>query len=158
MKPAFATLKGHFPTRDLTDTAALYAELGWVDLIGDAAFRNTCATRMSLALVKSGLALPGRMRILAGRFKGCRIEPGQAKLSLILQRREMLGAPEKFRTQVAEGEIRGRCGIVSFWHIHPEQDLELGHIDLVFPGADGALRCANQCYWGASAVWFWALD
>ncbi len=158
MKPPFATVRAHFPKRDRIDTAALYAELGWVDLVHNEAFRNTCATRMSLALVKSGVSLPGRMRVLKGDFKGCRIEPGHAKLSMILQRRDMLGAPEKFRRTAAPAAIGQRCGIVSFWQIYPELARTVGHIDLVSTGEDGALSCANQCYWDAREIWFWPLD
>ena len=156
-RPAFATLREHFPRRELIDTAALYAELGWDDLVHKEAFRNTCATRVSLALVKSGMAVPGRMTILKGPFKGSRIEPGHEKLSLLLQRRSMLGAPEKFRMGLAEKAIGVRSGIVSFWQLYPDVGRAIGHIDLVYPGVEGALACGNQCYWDAREVWFWPL-
>jgi len=157
-KPSFAMLRAHFPRRDLVDTAALYAELGWIDLVQNEAFRNTCATRMSLALIKAGMALPGRMAIRKGAFKGCRIEPGQQKLSMLLQRRTLLGAPEKYRTGEGLAAIGKRSGIVSFWQLYPDVGPQIGHIDIVYTGDDGLLCCGNQCYWGAREVWFWPLD
>lgn len=156
--PDFATLLANFPRREQLDTAALYAELGWIDLIDQEAFRNTCATRMSLALTKSGLRVPGRMSILKGEFKGCGIEPGQQKLSQILQRRGMLGPPEKFRAGAAIKGVADRHGIVSFWQIYPDVGRAVGHIDLVYTAADGSLCCGNQCYWGARELWFWPLE
>lgn len=72
------------------------------------------------------------------------IEPGQARLSMILSRPTMLGAPEK----LSGGPAIGEGGIY-----------EGGHIDIVSPlfGRAGALACGTDCYWTSKEVWFWPL-
>ena len=74
---------------------------------------------MSLALIKSGLTIPGRMPIKNGRHKRALIEPGQAKLASILSRPGYLGAPEKFKPLEAYDGIGMRKGIVSFFDVNP---------------------------------------
>jgi hypothetical protein len=50
----------------------LFQQIGWDDLIKNPAYGNTCAIRVSLALIRSGVTIPG------GRLPIKRIEPGQA--------------------------------------------------------------------------------
>lgn len=158
MKPSFSAIRSHYPTRAATDTAALYKAIGWDALIGVTAYQNTCATRVSLALVRSGMRLPGRLAILKGEYKGSMIEPGHARLSILLQRRNLLGLPEIHRSGQARQAIGRRSGIVSFWRIQSGDGPDEGHIDIVCPDPDGSPICGTQCYWQASEVWFWPLD
>lgn len=73
---------------------AAFAEIGWEDLIPKPEYNNTCAIRVSLALIKCGFTLNGRIAIKKGKYKGKLIEPGQAKLARMLAERQYLG-PQK---------------------------------------------------------------
>ena len=56
----------------------MYQELGYdlVDLLKlNSGYKNTCATRMSVALLKAGVSIAGRLKIKSGKS----VEPG-AKL------------------------------------------------------------------------------
>jgi hypothetical protein len=155
MKPAFIAIQSGYPSTLEVPRAALFQEIGWSDLVNNFNYTNTCAIRVSVALLKAGVAFPGRMRINTGRFKGRRIEPGQGRLSLVLAR--LWGAPEKYQGgAAAEKAIGGRKGVVSFWRLHPNLGDTQGHIDIV-SGHVGELKCGNACYWGSSEVWFWPL-
>lgn len=155
MKPSYNTLYMNYPRSELQ--ADLFATLGWGDLIGKAAYSNTCATRMSVALVRSGVILPGaRFTAKAGVIKGKAIEPGQGKLSVILKR--LWGEPEVYRDEeAARAGIAGRGGVVSFFRIHRGGPLDGGHIDIVMPGRQAFQDCARSCFFGAAEIWFWPL-
>lgn len=155
MKPNFVTLRGNFSPASIL-RATLYKEIGWDDLTNNPTYFDTCAIRMSLALIKSGMVIPGRMPIKAGMHTGKLIEPGQARLSKILARPSFLGKPETFKTADAESGVGQRTGIISFFDIDPSSDTQHGHIDLVRP-ENNFRRCSNSCYWTASSVWFWEL-
>lgn len=162
----FAVLMASYPRKHTPDHKnevdhdALLRLIGWDDLINDPAYANTCAVRVSLALIRSGVHIPdGRMAIRAGTHKGKMIEPGQARLAMILARPSMFGKPETFaggnETYLGIGQ---RSGIVSFFHAVPGV-YEGGHIDIVSPamGGGGSLACGNDCYWTSKEVWFWPL-
>lgn len=157
MKPMFSTLKANFYPSQNVSQPKLFEEIGWSDLVGKPAYVNTCAIRMSLALIKSGLSIPGRIPIKNGRHKGALIEPGQAKLSNILSRPGYFGEPEKFKPLEAHDGIGMRKGIISFFDVNPMVQTPQGHIDLVFQSAGLAL-CGTNCFWLAKEVWFWPLD
>jgi len=153
--PPFDVLWTNYSSNKIIKQPELFREIGWDDLIDNDVYANTCAIRVSLALIKSGVTIPdARMRIKAGTHRGKRIEPGQSKLSHILAKRSMLGQPEKFKTGEYESGIGTRSGIVSFFHLVPGV-YENGHIDLVIPQAGGAKKCASQCWWSSREVWFW---
>jgi len=138
----------------------LFNELGWDDLINNGNYHNTCAIRVSLSLIKSGMLVSGRMAIKKGPHKGKIIEPGQGALANILARPSMFGTPEKFKNgKVAERAIAGLRGLIAFFRLHPDVGDTIGHIDLVGPGASswGELVCAGACYWQSGEVWFWPL-
>ncbi|GAB3437871.1 type VI secretion system amidase effector protein Tae4 [Massilia solisilvae] len=154
---SFAVLKQNYPRKIDVDHDALFREIGWDDLIGNPAYENTCATRVSLALIRSGITIPGgRIAIKKGPFKGQMIEPGQDKLSHILATRSMFGSPEKFSTKQAESSIGLRSGIVSFFRLIPGV-YEHGHIDIVSPQLGGIRVCGTGCYWSSREIWFWPL-
>jgi hypothetical protein len=154
----FAVLMKAYPRKRDTDHDALFRLLGWDDLIPNPAYANTCAIRVSLALLRSGVHIPeGRLQIKAGTHKGKMIEPGQAKLSLILAKPSMLGKPEKYEHGKMEDGVGDRSGIVSFFQLIPGLYMG-GHIDIVSPVLGGIRACGTDCYWSAQEVWFWPLQ
>lgn len=154
MKPVFAVLRHNYPRTALQ--ADLFREIGWFDLLGKPAYKDTCAIRMSIALLSSGVPLPGaRMKANAGVIQNSYIEPGQGKLSMILKRQ--WGTPEVYKgEQAARDGIGKRTGVVSFFRIHGGPN-DGGHIDLVWPGINGFHDCARRCYFSALEIWFWPL-
>ena len=156
MKPAFIKLRENYASVAAVDQAALFGEIGWEDLVGKDSFINTCAIRISLALIKSGIRLKGRMPINKGPFKGALIEPGQAKLAHMLASPSLLGDPEKFGRDVAIDGIGQRKGIVAFFRIPGYLDGAGGHIDILLPST-GVKVCGSECYWTCGEVWFWEL-
>ena len=159
MRPRYAKVVDAYPRRDPFDRPTLLGSIGWDDLIANMNFENTCAIRVSIALVAAGMRLPGRMSVKAGPLRGRLVEPGQVKLCHILAKPNMLGAPEKFQgAAAAEAGIRMRGGIVFFWRIYPERrGATQGHIDVIGPNAYQFLACLSNCYFGAFEVWFWPL-
>lgn len=157
MKPTFATLANNYSSNRSVSHKTLYQEIGWDDLIGNTAYANTGAIRVSLALIKSGIKVRGRIAIKNGPHKGKLIEPGQAKLSALLAETQLLSAPEKFKTVDADKGIGHRRGIVSFWRIPGYLNDRGGHIDLVSPALGGIQICGSSCYWNSQEVWFWEL-
>ena len=156
MKPAFIKLRENYSSVAAVDQGALFREIGWEDLIGKDSFANTCAIRVSLALIKAGVQLKGRMAIRKGPFKGALIEPGQARLSHMLASPSMLGAPEKFARDDAMEGIGQRQGVVAFFRIPGYLGGAGGHIDILLPAA-GVQVCGSECYWTCAEVWFWEL-
>lgn len=78
-KPSFATLRANHDSSDRTQAArfvdgeTVYKGIGYdmADLLKQSpAYENTCAVRMSLALMRSGVAINGRIKIKSGPLKG----------------------------------------------------------------------------------------
>ena len=85
MRPTIQAVRQHYPAVTLREE--LFSDIGWNDLIGNKAYTDTCAIRMSYGPLRAGVSLPGaRMKAKAGPLKGRFIEPGQARLSDILKR------------------------------------------------------------------------
>ena len=138
--PTYAAMRANYPAKaDGMDKDRLFKLIGWEALIEDIDYHNTCATRMSIALLGAGFSFPGRMRINAGPLKGRRVEPGQARLSTILAQPQYLGPPEKFKmAQATEVGIGRRMGIVSFFQLDATDPTNRqGHMDLVAPENGG---------------------
>lgn len=155
-KLLFPVLQSNFSSNKDVEAADLFKEIGWDSLIGNPTYENTCAIRMSLALIKSGMHIPGRMSIKKGPHKGQLIEPGQHNLSMMLIHPSRLGKPEKFSGRDAAEAIGNRSGIVSFWHLYPGV-YEHGHIDIVSEPTGRLKACGSDCYWKSKEVWFWHL-
>jgi hypothetical protein len=157
MKPSFDILNQNYQRPKQSPRDALLMSIGWPDVLKNPAFADTCAIRMSTALVGSGIVLPGaRMKINKGPLRGKRIEPGQAKLSNILKR--LWGAPEIYKSDsLAREAIGARRGVVSFFRIHGGGPADQGHIDLIWPGLNSFSDCAMSCYFRAVEIWFWPL-
>jgi Type VI secretion system (T6SS), amidase effector protein 4 len=156
MKIPFNVLKLHYPRSHEIDRPALFREIGWDDVVNNPAFENTCAIRVSLALIKSGIKVPGRMRIKTGPYKDELIEMGQANLSHILARTSFLGKPEVFTTEASKTGIGSRTGIVSLWQLYPGLYAG-GHIDIITPEWGGKEACGSGCHWKSREVWFWPM-
>lgn len=154
MKPLFAALKANHMGSTML-ASQVYAEIGHPGLDQKPEWANTCAIRMSIALIGAGMKIrPGRLKIKAGRFNGEMVEPGQRRLSdfLALQ----IGKPEKYKEgAVARNSIAWRTGIISFYQIHGEGSG--GHIDLVSVPDWPTVLCNGACYWDSLEVWFWPL-
>jgi hypothetical protein len=163
-RPPYALLAAGYPKKPKyegdkrgVDTAALYASIGRPEYANSFDMRNTCAVRVSMALLAAGIQpSPGHMTVKAGRFAGKRIEQSQKILSAFLRRR--LGQPEVYKNGYqAWRQIRPRRGIVSFYHVNGGDWDTQGHIDLVEPADMNDLQCASACYWSSTEVWFWPL-
>jgi hypothetical protein len=111
-------LRSKYVDRHAVHAEDLYRWIGYPpEYANDPRYANTCAIRMSLALVQCGVPISsGRMRVLAGECKGTMIEPGQRYLSNVLMR--LWGAPEKFHNgPEAQKTIARRHGVISFFHL-----------------------------------------
>jgi Type VI secretion system (T6SS), amidase effector protein 4 len=156
VKPIFSVLRHHYPKFETR--AELYAQIGWSDVVNSAAFKDTCAIRMSVGLLRAHVPLVGaNMKAKAGPLKDQRIETGQGRLSNILKRG--WGSPEVYRSEKdARDGIKQRTGVVSFFRIRQSGvPSNGGHIDLVFPAGNGFQECARSCYFESAEIWFWPL-
>lgn len=160
MRVRFATLRRHFPDTFNVSQPEIMHWVGHPHEIGNPGFENTCAIRLSLALLGAGYPNPGAWPVKAGKYAGRKIETRQRKLSDWLIRQ--LGQPERCTGGIAKERIGQRTGIISFFNLYGSGDNQ-GHIDIIMPDRGGYLRCGNEnpdrggCYWTASSVWFWPL-
>jgi hypothetical protein len=156
MKPLFSALKANHLGRNVLPPQ-VYDAIGHPELALDPAWANTCAIRMSIALVAAGMPIrtgPARLRIKTGPHKGAQLEPSQRVLSDFLLRE--IGRPEKYRSgPEAHNAVAWRRGIASFFQLHATYPG--GHIDLVSIEDWGPLQCSGSCYWESREVWFWPL-
>lgn len=162
MKPTYAALKSHHYSSEFYKAGyksgdAFYREIGYElgDLVKqNGAYRNTCAARMSLALIKAGLSIHGRLKIKTGKYAGSAIEPGAKLLADQLARPGMLGAPHFIRRpSEAPAELKGKQGIIFFWKLGGSA---VSHIDLI-ETSDSTLLCNSNCYFACKEIWFWPL-
>jgi hypothetical protein len=162
MNVPFEAVRSHFPDTVSIPREELLQWIGRGDLIPNANFDNTCAIRMSMALLGAGFPNPGTWPVVGGKFKGRAIETKQRKLSNWLAK--YLGNPEKYKDgSSAKKAVGSRHGIISFFHLHGPSDHQ-GHIDIVMMDRwNKYQRCgsnnddAGGCYWDAVEVWFWPL-
>ncbi|WP_167759802.1 T6SS effector amidase Tae4 family protein [Massilia horti] len=155
MKPLFAVLKAHHMGYQVT-VPQVYDAIGHPNLAQEPNWENTCAIRMSVALIAAGIKIrtgPARLRIKAGKFKGEQLEPSQRVLSDFLVHE--VGKPEKYRDgRDAHTHIDRRRGIISFFQLHGTRQ---GHIDLVSFEDWPLIQCSSACFWDSAEVWFWEL-
>ncbi len=150
----FDTLNAAYERYNTLTTAELYTQLGWPDLVGKPAWVNTCAIRMSLALLHSKVPVVGRLKIKQGDLIGKLVEPGQNTLSDWLVQRH--GEPERYQTFDVNwrGKLLGKRGIVSFMRI---PNYSGGHIDLLSHKTTDAV-CSRSCFFDADEIRFWPLN
>jgi hypothetical protein len=163
MKPSYSTLKKNHYSSDYAQPSYvsgedLYAEIGYgmqALLKEDRRYENTCATRMSLALIKAGVTFAGRRRVKAGPHKGRLFETGAKLLADELMKPGVFGKPALFTDAgKAATSLKGKRGVVFFWKI---DGYDGGHIDLI-ESATTDLLCHSHCYFKCKEVWFWGLS
>ena len=150
MKPSFSTLQSSYYSsnelqRNYVAIDKIYSEIGinYEDLLKqNPAYLNTCATRVSLALLKSGVSFVGRLSVKSGRFKGKKIEPGAKLLADQLKRADVFGMPEIYNATNFVGNLKGRKGVVFFWKI---AGYDGGHVDLI-DASSVNIVCSSACY------------
>lgn len=162
MKPEFLTFKkNHYtnePGKDgYMSSEDVYGEIG-IDfdrlVKENISYKNTCATRVSLTLLKCNVPFTGRLSIKAGKFKGKKIEPGAKRLADQLALRRAFGRPLVLDAKQAPARLLGKKGAVFFDRVTGYGG---GHIDVLEHDAVGPL-CNSHCYFDCKQVWFWALD
>ena len=162
MKPAYANLKAnHYSSNKYSpsflDSDELYASLGYsLEALRRQSpdYVNTCAVRMSLALIKSGVDFIGRMKIKEGPYKGKMIEPGAKLLADQLARPTAFGRPDLIPPANAASRLSGKKGLILFWKITGYGG---GHIDLI-ESSTTVQVCNSACYFSSKEIWFWSLS
>lgn len=102
MRVNFDTLYKNYPSSDPShpnylSQRDLFTEIGWDDFIGNPNYHNTCAIRVSIAFVKSGVNIvPASHRIQKGPYAGKGIEVNMRRLATLMKRTSYLGEPEPF--------------------------------------------------------------
>lgn len=161
MKPAFSTLRSNYYSSSELQTnyvsgEKLYAEIG-IDhatlIKQNPAYVNTCAARVSLALLKSGVSFSGRLAAKSGTHKGQKLETGAKLLADQLKRSDVFGMPEIYNSTTFPTKVKGRKGVVFFWKM---SDYQGGHIDLIDSSSE-YIVCSSACYFQAQEIWFWPL-
>jgi len=80
-------------------------------LAQDPGYINTCATRLSVALLGAGVAFRGRLAIKRGTYTGKHIEPGAKLLADELAQKAVFGRPEILAPSAASSrDITESCG------------------------------------------------
>lgn len=120
----------------------------------DPGYENTCAVRMSLALIKSGVTFSGRLTIKDGPYKGRKIEPGAKLLADQLIRSDVLGRPIFVDVKKPIPALLGKKGIIFFWKIVGYGG---GHIDLI-ELTETVVVCQSNCFFDCKEIWFWPLN
>lgn len=161
MKPLYAILKKYHYSSDPVSNNYLSAEEVYEEAGFDLeklikqspAYENTCAVRMSLALIKAGVQFNGRLQIKSGKWKGKSIEPGAKLLADQLMRKEVFGRPEVYKPADFVSKVINRKGVVLFWKISGYGG---GHIDLIETKNTVSI-CNSNCYFESREIWFWEL-
>lgn len=162
MKPSYETLKrNHYSSNELSpsfvDAVTLFNEIGYSyeSLLQESPdYVNTCAVRMSLALIKSGVHFVGRMKIKGDPYKGRMIEAGAKLLADQLARSTVFGRPDLITPASAVSRLSDRKGLILFWKIAGYGG---GHIDLIEASTTVQL-CNSACYFASTEIWFWPLS
>ncbi len=159
MKPSFMTLKSnHYSSNKYHSNFMGGEEL--YNLIGydieklkkqNPGYANTCAVRMSLALIKSGIQFAGRLKIKDGPYKGRMIEPGAKLLADQLAKPQLFGRPKLLSPSNAVAHLSGKKGVVLFWKITGYGG---GHIDLIETSSSAVHVCNSACYFLSKEIWF----
>lgn len=160
-RPSYALLQEHFPTPKAVPASALFQLIGHPEKAKDPLWQNTCAIRVSLALVAAGMSIPAGLlyiKATAGKYrqyKGRSLEIKQEALAALLNRD--WGEAEKFGAALMKDRVAGRRGVIRFLQLWGPFDPQ-GHIDLVAPDQWNRLACQGSCYHHAVEVWFWPLE
>lgn len=155
-RPAYTLLRQHYPAPKDTPPQRLWESIGHAEKATDPHWNNTCAIRLSLALLGVGMIIePGFLEVKKGRFAQRRLAITVVALSDYLNRH--WGEPEKFNGALAWEKIHDRKGVIRFIQLWGPFDPQ-GHIDLIGPSEKNRVaECAGSCFFHAVEVWFWEL-
>ncbi|BFM05678.1 T6SS effector amidase Tae4 family protein [Halioxenophilus aromaticivorans] len=161
MRPTYQTLKSNYYSSNelaanFVDGETLYSEIGYDQnklIEQNSGYVNTCATRVSLALLKSGVRFQGRLKIKQGAYEGYKVEPGAKLLADQLMDNPKFGRPEIYKPNEFVEKVKNRKGIVLFWKIAGYGG---GHIDLI-EVHNAVSVCNSNCYFQSKEIWFWEL-
>ncbi|KAA8998163.1 hypothetical protein FJU30_17265 [Affinibrenneria salicis] len=118
-------------------------------------YKNTCAVRMSLALLKCNVAFSGRFTVKSGQYKGKKFEMSAKLLADQLNRPNVFGKAEIYTDKNQGGlAILKRRGVVFFNKI---EGYGGGHIDMIEPLSSNSFICNSDCYPYCKEIWFWEL-
>jgi hypothetical protein len=162
MKPTYEKLKKNYYSsnelaNNFVDGESLYSEIGYSQdalIQQNPAYVNTCATRLSLALLKAGVSFDGRLKIKSGKFKNKRIETGAKLLADQLMKPHVFGKPKIYNPSEFIKNTNGKNGVVFFWKVTGYGG---GHIDLV-EVSNLIASCNSNCYFDSKEIWFWELN
>lgn len=160
MKTHYSVLKNnHYSSSALSanylSAENVYKEIGYSydEMVNqNAAYQNTCAIRLSLALLKSNIPFAGRLKIKSGKYVGKSIETGAKLLADQLCLGTAFGKPEIFKPADTFSKV-SRRGVVFFSKI---AGFNGGHIDLIESVNFGQV-CHSHCFPDCKEVWFWEL-
>jgi hypothetical protein len=152
--PPYALLRLHFPDPFNVPAEELWRWIGHSEKILEPRWRNTCAIRMSLALVGAGIRLPdGFLRVQTGKYRGELLEIKQEALAHYLI--QIWGEPEKFGAARLRESVGARRGVIRFVGLWGPFDPQ-GHIDLLCHDEHHRLACeGGHVYEHAVECWFW---
>ncbi|WP_039056556.1 T6SS effector amidase Tae4 family protein [Enterobacter sp. Bisph1] len=163
MKPLYEQLKRqHYTSNDsragYVDSYTLFSEIGY-DFAAlqrqSKQYENTCAVRMSLALLKCNVEFSGRFTIKSGEFKGKKFEMGAKLLADELNKSHVFGNAEIYTDKQEGGKaLLKRRGVVFFNKIDGYGG---GHIDVLEPLTSNSFICNSNCYPYCKEIWFWEL-
>ncbi len=156
-KPPYTLLRQHYPSPRQMPAAELWHSIGHPENAANPAWQNTCAIRMSLALLGAGVPIPaGFLKVRAGRFTGRVVEITVVGLAGLLCKE--WGEPEKYSGALAWERIQNRKGVIRFVRLWGPFDPQ-GHIDLLGPAEKTrVMECAGACFFHAVEIWFWELS
>lgn len=164
MRPLYEQLKrNHYSATKgkpgFLSSEGVYSEIGYSYqqmISSNLAYENTCAVRMSLALLKSNVDFDGRLTIKDGLYKGRKIETGAKLLADQLYKASAFGKAEVYSDiHLAGQKLRNRRGVVYFHNIVGYGG---GHIDLLEPVNDNMFQCNSGCFKDCKEIWFWELN
>jgi hypothetical protein len=152
--PPYVLLRMNYPDPFNVPPEELWRWIGHSEKILDSAWRNTCAIRMSLALLGAGIYLPhGFLTVQAGKYRGQPIEIKQEVLANQLVR--IWGEPEKFGAALLHESVGDRRGVIRFVGLWGPFDPQ-GHIDLMSHDVHHRVACeGSHVYQHAVECWFW---
>ncbi|WP_299969580.1 type VI secretion system amidase effector protein Tae4 [uncultured Roseobacter sp.] len=158
---SYPTLKSGYPSSNPRSDAYvsqgdLFRSIGWDAFIGNPNYHNTCAIRVSLALVRAGVKIsPKSHNILKGDHSGKGVEVNMNRLANLLAGPGYLGAYQVLEAATLGNARTARQGIIAFVGIPGYAGG--GHIDLI-DNHNTADQCASACYFGSEEVRFWPLS
>lgn len=160
---AFNTLWSNYPTPAKEPIDTLYRSLGWDDLIGDPNYENTCAIRMSICLLRSGLSIPtGELKIWKGPLKGKFVKIRYDDLAKHLK--AAWGNPQVLSRPTKEVLESKGDGVIAFFglpsgypgHIDLFDVTKTNHSLLFWRWSQTSSVCGTNCYFGSREAWYWA--